>query len=239
MKEYVIYLDTSLKGACVALYSSDSTSQVCIAQHSYFSNNIAAGHLTSLIDRLLSSHDLTLRAINSLVVNIGPGSFTGIKVGISFAQGLQLAIPSLRLIGVSGLKALAESTENSLWFMKATKNQGYAFAVAKGFGSDILPIDCSNQILKFGRVDRSQWSPFEYDSKIESYNVIGDWNELKVSLSDPRISLKTYSYPIASASLSESSMDSYREIQTKTHSEGLAPVYVRMSAPEELAAGKR
>ena len=41
-----------------------------------------------LIDKLLKKHKLSLKDINEIEVNTGPGSFTGLRVGISIANAL-------------------------------------------------------------------------------------------------------------------------------------------------------
>ncbi len=45
-----------------------------------------------LIDKLLKEHMLKLADITSLTVNPGPGSFTGLRVGISIANALSFAL---------------------------------------------------------------------------------------------------------------------------------------------------
>ena len=45
-----------------------------------------------LIDKILKEHKLTFSDISSIEVNRGPGSFTGIKVGISVANALSFAL---------------------------------------------------------------------------------------------------------------------------------------------------
>lgn len=48
-----------------------------------------------LIDRLLAQHQVKLREIQAINVNPGPGSFTGLRVGIAIANilGLVLGLP--------------------------------------------------------------------------------------------------------------------------------------------------
>src|SRR5258708_2290268 len=45
-----------------------------------------------LIDKILKKHKLTVRDINNIEVNAGPGSFTGIRVGVSIANALSYAL---------------------------------------------------------------------------------------------------------------------------------------------------
>ena len=65
-----------------------------------------AEHLLPMIHQLLEAQQLELRQLDGLVVDIGPGSFTGIRTGISMAQGFALAL-ELPLYPVVSLAALA------------------------------------------------------------------------------------------------------------------------------------
>ena len=54
---------------------------------------------------LLSRHNLTTRAIDSYAVSLGPGSFTGLRVGIATTQGLALAHQK-KVVGISVIDTL-------------------------------------------------------------------------------------------------------------------------------------
>jgi tRNA threonylcarbamoyladenosine biosynthesis protein TsaB len=60
------------------------------------------------IARLLADAGLDLQAIDLLAVAAGPGSFTGLRVGIAAVQGLAMAL-DLRVVPVSSLEALARA----------------------------------------------------------------------------------------------------------------------------------
>jgi len=45
-----------------------------------------------LIDELLKEHSLTSEKIDEIEVNVGPGSFTGVRVGVSIANALAFAL---------------------------------------------------------------------------------------------------------------------------------------------------
>ncbi|MBN1518061.1 tRNA (adenosine(37)-N6)-threonylcarbamoyltransferase complex dimerization subunit type 1 TsaB [Candidatus Sumerlaeota bacterium] len=58
------------------------------------------------IDRLLSDLDMELKDLAAIAVSLGPGSFTGVRIGISTAKGFARGA-NLPLIGISTLHALA------------------------------------------------------------------------------------------------------------------------------------
>ncbi|WP_068541116.1 tRNA (adenosine(37)-N6)-threonylcarbamoyltransferase complex dimerization subunit type 1 TsaB [Thermodesulfatator autotrophicus] len=60
------------------------------------------------IDYLLKQLKLGLKDIAAIGIGLGPGSFTGLRIGLATAKGLHLA-SGLPLIGISTLKALAYS----------------------------------------------------------------------------------------------------------------------------------
>lgn len=51
-----------------------------------------AQEVLPLVDQLLKTHALTLQDITSIEVNRGPGSFTGLRVGIAIANALAYAL---------------------------------------------------------------------------------------------------------------------------------------------------
>ncbi len=57
-----------------------------------------------MIDHLIKEHKLSLKDISGVQVNTGPGSFTGLRVGISIANALGFALN----IAVNGKKGSVE-----------------------------------------------------------------------------------------------------------------------------------
>jgi len=62
--------------------------------------------LVPAIKDLLKTMDLKMEEINGIAVSIGPGSFTGLRVGLAVAKGLSYAC-SLPLLGIPTLEAMA------------------------------------------------------------------------------------------------------------------------------------
>ena len=71
---------------------------------------IGKGHaerLMGVIAEALSAGGMTYADLGAIVVSVGPGSFTGIRVGVAAARGLALAL-KIPALGVTTLSAIAE-----------------------------------------------------------------------------------------------------------------------------------
>lgn len=65
-----------------------------------------AEHLMAVIDAALGKAGKTFAGLDAIAVSVGPGSFTGVRVGVSTARGLALAL-KIPAIGVTTVEALA------------------------------------------------------------------------------------------------------------------------------------
>ncbi|MDY6972898.1 MAG: tRNA (adenosine(37)-N6)-threonylcarbamoyltransferase complex dimerization subunit type 1 TsaB [Thermodesulfobacteriota bacterium] len=80
-----------------------------------YSMSKGAGHFGSLMPALhflLTTSESDIRDLEAIVVAIGPGSFTGLRVGLSIAKGLCHAL-DIPIIGISSLEALASELPSS------------------------------------------------------------------------------------------------------------------------------
>jgi tRNA threonylcarbamoyladenosine biosynthesis protein TsaB len=66
-------------------------------------------NLPGLIDGLLKDSQLSMSDIDRVAASIGPGSFTGIRIGISFARALA-QVKSIKTIGVPTLESFVYHT---------------------------------------------------------------------------------------------------------------------------------
>ena len=101
----IIGIDTSTRFCSLGLIEEAS---VLIE---YTLNNSQKKHSSILIPtikNILEMMDLTLQDIDGIAVSLGPGSFTGLRIGLGVAKGLSYA-RSLPLMGIPTLDALAFS----------------------------------------------------------------------------------------------------------------------------------
>ena len=72
-----------------------------------------AEHLMAVIGPPLSEAGIGYGDLGAIAVSVGPGSFTGVRVGVSAARGLALAL-KMPAIGVTTLEALAAEARDAL-----------------------------------------------------------------------------------------------------------------------------
>ena len=86
---YILHLETSTKVCSVAL----SLDGACIAlKESNTDDYQHAEQLTLYIQDVLTQSSLTLKQLNAVSVSSGPGSYTGLRIGVSTAKGLCYAL---------------------------------------------------------------------------------------------------------------------------------------------------
>lgn len=98
----ILAVDTTSHGCSVAVVADDSILSECHLQK----RETHSKHLMSTIDSVLQDSGLTIYEIDGFAVAKGPGSFTGLRIGISTVKGLAAATGK-PVTGVSSLEALA------------------------------------------------------------------------------------------------------------------------------------
>lgn len=93
------------------------------------SEEIGRGHaeyIIPMIDEALAALDLAYKDISAIGVTVGPGNFTGVRVGLSVARGLGVAL-KCPVIGVSALEAMGFSISGRrLVVFDAKRSEVYA-----------------------------------------------------------------------------------------------------------------
>ena len=112
----ILQLETSTISCSVALSLDGNT----IAVKELAERNIHAGYLTLFIEDVVAQCGKSLRDIDSVAVSMGPGSYTGLRIGVSTAKGLCYAL-DIPLIAINTLQAM------TVGFMSLYNDQSVLF----------------------------------------------------------------------------------------------------------------
>lgn len=101
-------LDTALDGTSLALGEGDRAL-------GFYEDRISRGQAETLLphlEELMAQADVTFADLQHIIVTTGPGSFTGLRVGLSAARALGLAL-KIPVQGVTTLQVLAAGAEKT------------------------------------------------------------------------------------------------------------------------------
>lgn len=124
----ILAIDTCGAIGTVALVDlGNATDTVTCIQQVELGGRSASAQLMPAIQLLLDEAGLGLASLKALLVVNGPGSFTGVRVGLSTAKGLAHAT-GVPIVAISRLAVLANLSEesNSLALLDAGRNEFYA-----------------------------------------------------------------------------------------------------------------
>lgn len=97
-----IAIDTSTEIASLALVKDDGV----LAELTWYCGQNHSTQLLPNLEHLLNQTDLNVREADCIIVARGPGSYNGLRVGISAAKGLAFSL-SIPIVGISTLEAEA------------------------------------------------------------------------------------------------------------------------------------
>ena len=98
----VLGIDSSTPGCSVALLNNDTIVAERIADpHPSYSK-----YLLQMVDQVLTEGKSRLDDVDGFAVTIGPGSFTGLRIGVSLLKGFVLATEK-PFVGINSLEAMA------------------------------------------------------------------------------------------------------------------------------------
>ena len=127
--ENITILNIETSGDLCAVAIGDKNEILC--KEELYVPNIHSEKLAELVEICLTNFKLHRSQINAVAVSSGPGSFTGLRIGMSFAKGFAFA-KNIPIIGISTLKILALSAkilnkniDNAIVLIDARRNEFY------------------------------------------------------------------------------------------------------------------
>ncbi len=102
----ILSVDTSTPICAVGVVNEDGV----LAESVDASGQTHARHLMGMIDSTIAVSGLSIQEIDGFAVITGPGTFTGLRIGISTIKGLAFAL-SRPVVGITSLEALAAQAD--------------------------------------------------------------------------------------------------------------------------------
>ena len=153
----ILAIDTALDACAAAVL--DTGAGRLIAQESQAMKRGHAEALMPLIARVMKASGVAFAALDRIAATTGPGSFTGLRVGLSAARGIALAAGK-PVVGVTTLTAYAapivsENSEHPVISAVDARHDHVYFQVLAGDGSSLIkakvaPIAEALEASRFG-----------------------------------------------------------------------------------------
>ena len=103
MNEYILNIETSTKACSVALFSGKQL----VSHKEHVEEKFSHSEKLSLyMLEVLDLAKITFTDLSAIAISMGPGSYTGLRIGVSTAKGLCYAL-DIPLISISTLQAMA------------------------------------------------------------------------------------------------------------------------------------
>jgi len=234
---YILSLDTTAKTASAGLIKADGEKLVPAVTVQVNSTLTHSESLLPMIDFCMKNEHISLDDVSMIAVSAGPGSFTGVRIGVSAVKGLAFG-RDIKCVGVSTLFALALNVDDAKRgmiicpVMDARRCQFYnALFTADGKGN--IKRLCEDRAISFDELASNLYEKYADKSIV----LVGDGAELFMSLlknskyefsADCARPDKIYqnAYSVAKAALLTIDKN------TNYSAEKLLPVYLRLSQAE-------
>ena len=217
----ILSIETSGKICAVALTEYDNL----IKEEIIEDENTHSIKLMPLVDKLLKETNTSIKDIDLFACDIGPGSFTGIRIGVSTIKAF-IDVTDKKAIGVTSLEILAENV----------KEEGIICSL----------IDAKNNNVNCGLFEKSaneckQIEEFKFDNINNIIDLVKNKNKKIIFVGNGSIAYKDMiEYEIENAKIIEDNNLNARNIgkiayikkERAVDTQNLKPLYLRVSNAE-------
>jgi tRNA threonylcarbamoyladenosine biosynthesis protein TsaB len=155
---YILNIETTTTNCSVSLSFEGET---LVLKEDYNNNYSHAERLHVYIEDVLREAKVSRGQLNAIAVSKGPGSYTGLRIGVSAAKGLCYAL-NIPLISISTLKALAHQVKNAKgWIiplLDARRMEVYSavldnnYSLIRDIQAQVIEENSFNEYLEMGEV---------------------------------------------------------------------------------------
>lgn len=109
------------------------------------------------LDELLKRNSLTIKDINFVALNLGPGSFTGVRIGVCFAKAFLMST-NIRAISVNAFELIAQNIEEKNYMIILNSNN-----------EDVYYSTKINNKIAYGTINKNEINEFSKNNNIKVY----------------------------------------------------------------------
>lgn len=171
-----IVMDSANKYLVVALYEDGK----CLASLQEEGNRKQSEYALVYLQKLLQENHLKISDFDEMVITIGPGSYTGVRVALTIAKTLN-ATMNLKVKTVSSLKAMA-GMKKAISILDARSKKLFLGVYNKG---KVIVEDCLINMDEFE----------SYQKQYPDYEVVGDTS--LVGLPEQEVNLANHIYTLS------------------------------------------
>ncbi len=153
-----LFIDTSLRGLQVGIFAnvagSESSGEI-LWQHVVPDNPGSSGQIGAIVSNGLRDCQKSARDVSHILVASGPGSFTGIKIGLAFVYGFVRGLPRpVVCYGLSSIELIARRLANVAGqpvqlVLPATQAQGFLCS-SDGVSAQTRVVALSQSVVENG-----------------------------------------------------------------------------------------
>lgn len=165
-RSLILALDTATEITAVGLAWRTDAGLRTFATAEMDARRAAMSRLLPMAESILSANAVSIRDVEAVVVGRGPGSFTGVRIGVATAKGLAHGL-GVSLYGVGTLDAIA-------WRIAAAGRSGLLGVVGDAMRGEVYPALFR---LHDGRAER-----IAPDRVAKPEGVVAEWGQLETPL---------------------------------------------------------
>jgi len=213
----ILSISTSSNTCSVSILEDEN----CVKELNIINQRTHSENLLPLIDKLFNETKFSLKDMDLIACDNGPGSFTGIRIGISSVKAMSEAI-GIPVISISSLEALSynveDECENIVSLIDARNNQVYC------------GIFNNNHELVEEYIADDIYNVIKTISKYKNLNFVGDGFEAHKELIKQE---KIYDNIVHSKNIGISAFRKFKKGIKQTADE-IQPMYLRKSQAERM-----
>ena len=176
----ILGIDTSSNASSVAVIEDNKL----ICEYTVNTKTTHSQKLMPMIENMLSMSGINIKEIDAIAICIGPGSFTGLRIGMATAKAIS-HVNNLPIIGINSLEILAGNMDlcnkKICSILDAQRNQVYTgrYKFENGNIVEIQPVDVVEieNLLEEISKDSDEWilvgeAVYKYEDKIKEIKNI-------------------------------------------------------------------